>query len=427
MATERRAANRANAAKSTGPRTAAGKARVAQNGCRHGLNRPAGRDPAFAGDIEAWARKICRLPAAPAAGECPDPRLALELHLARRIAEAQVEVRRVRLARHRMQETALANPKYRSWRGNRARIEMLGQVGELRRLGIPLPDEMVQAFHHRHEGVEKFALILADHSGELFAFDRYERRALSRRNSAMRAFTEAQVVLAGADARDSPIDASSEVALDLSLNRLLERNRRKLAALLRLVWHGPSAGRRLLKRAVAHKPGATPALSSPSPLVGEGRSGGSQGCDGDVPHPATPTPDSSPAEPRYSEGSAPQQSDRSRQQPTSVGGGEKNAHRASCNRPAARQLTRADCPPQALRSWDHAPGGEGSVAFWRTKAKEAKALWAAGAADRAAAAAKQAEKPKLSLQEAARRVRQLLKLDEDEPKCASAAAACRPP
>ncbi len=74
-----------------------------------------------------------------------------------------------------------------------------------------------------------------------------------------------------------------------------------------------------------------------------------------------------------------------------------------------------------------APGGEGTVAFWRSKAKEAKALWAAGAADRAAAAAKQVEKPKLSLQEAARRVRQLLKLDEDEPKCASAAAACRPP
>ena len=36
-----------------------------------------------------------------------------------------------------------------------------------------------------------------------------------------------------------------------------------------------------------------------------------------------PTPDPSPAEPRYSEGSATQQSDRSRQQPTSVGGGEK--------------------------------------------------------------------------------------------------------
>jgi len=44
-----------------------------------------------------------------------------------------------------------------------------------------------------------------------------------------------------------------------------------------------------------------------------------------VPHTTTPTPDPSPAEPRYSEGSATQQSDRSRQQPTSVGGGEEPA------------------------------------------------------------------------------------------------------
>ena len=44
-----------------------------------------------------------------------------------------------------------------------------------------------------------------------------------------------------------------------------------------------------------------------------------------VPHLPTPTPDPSPAEPRFSEGSATQQSDRSRQQPTSVGGGEQFA------------------------------------------------------------------------------------------------------
>src|SRR5579863_3130634 len=60
--------------------------------------------------------------------------------------------------------------------------------------------------------------------------------------------------------------------------------------------------------------------------LGEGRGGGSGGCGLKVPHTTTPTPDPSPAEPRYSEGSATPQSDRSRQQPTSVGGGEKALH-----------------------------------------------------------------------------------------------------
>ena len=62
--------------------------------------------------------------------------------------------------------------------------------------------------------------------------------------------------------------------------------------------------------------------------MGEGRGGGSGGCGTAVSHPPTPTPDPSPAEPRYSEGSATQQSDRSRQQPTSVGGEEKKEGRS---------------------------------------------------------------------------------------------------
>ena len=52
------AANRRNALASTGPRTAAGKARVAQNARRHGLTLPACCDPAWSDEIKALARSI---------------------------------------------------------------------------------------------------------------------------------------------------------------------------------------------------------------------------------------------------------------------------------------------------------------------------------------------------------------------------------
>ena len=51
-------ANRANAKSSTGPRTAAGTARAAQNAFRHGLNVSSCSDPLLAPEIEAMARRI---------------------------------------------------------------------------------------------------------------------------------------------------------------------------------------------------------------------------------------------------------------------------------------------------------------------------------------------------------------------------------
>jgi 8-oxo-dGTP pyrophosphatase MutT (NUDIX family) len=63
--------------------------------------------------------------------------------------------------------------------------------------------------------------------------------------------------------------------------------------------------------------------SAPSPPVGEGRGGGSRNGARPRLNSSTPTPDPSPAEPRYSEGSATHESDPSRQQPTWIGGGEK--------------------------------------------------------------------------------------------------------
>src|SRR5499427_4175814 len=76
------------------------------------------------------------------------------------------------------------------------------------------------------------------------------------------------------------------------------------------------------------------AISSPS-LVGEGR-GGSRGSAPKTPRGTPP----SPAEPRYSEGSANQKSDRSRQQPASVGGEGQEA--------GATQMTGAEMVIRAL-------------------------------------------------------------------------------
>ncbi|HMF06872.1 MAG TPA: hypothetical protein VKE72_07660, partial [Methylocella sp.] len=78
-------ANRANARASTGPTTAQGRARSARNAHGHGLSLPVLVDPALSQEVEALAREMA---GANASSEIQE--------LARRIAEAQVDLRRVR-------------------------------------------------------------------------------------------------------------------------------------------------------------------------------------------------------------------------------------------------------------------------------------------------------------------------------------------
>jgi hypothetical protein len=78
-------ANRSNSLRSTGPRTKAGRAKSAQNARRHGLRVPVLDDPTLAQDVERIAQEIVC--------ECG----AKFGDLARRIAEAEVDVMRIRL------------------------------------------------------------------------------------------------------------------------------------------------------------------------------------------------------------------------------------------------------------------------------------------------------------------------------------------
>ena len=51
-----------------------------------------------------------------------------------------------------------------------------------------MPDDVVKFLNSKTEGPYKFATILADKTRQLLALDRYERRTLSRRKFAIRAF-----------------------------------------------------------------------------------------------------------------------------------------------------------------------------------------------------------------------------------------------
>ena len=89
--------NRANARSSTGPKTAEGRTRSAKNALRHGLSLSVLGDPILSAEIEALASEI--------AGKGASPEIQM---LSRRIAQAQIDLRRVRYVRHELLAHALS-------------------------------------------------------------------------------------------------------------------------------------------------------------------------------------------------------------------------------------------------------------------------------------------------------------------------------
>jgi hypothetical protein len=191
-------ANRANARASTGPNTVRGKYRAAQNARRHGLSLSILTDPAHSAEVENLAHEI--------AGEGASSEI---LELARRIAEAQIDLVRVRQARHDLIDRDLKDPDYRPQESladiklEMRKVRMAAQhdrlkmrvIAFLARKGIPITPintEISEIPQAKPEGSQKLALILSDLTEQLTALDRYERRALSRRKFAIRALDAAR-------------------------------------------------------------------------------------------------------------------------------------------------------------------------------------------------------------------------------------------
>src|SRR5262245_11337428 len=142
MATERQiAANRRNARNSTGPRTATGKARSSRNARRHGLRTPVTADPSAAKDIQRIGSVI--------ANGSGDPAIRA---WAERAAHAVLDLVRVR----------------------GLRIIVVGERWDTYVAGSESP-AAARAARAVRRLIPQLAII-----------DRYERRALARRDRAFR-------------------------------------------------------------------------------------------------------------------------------------------------------------------------------------------------------------------------------------------------
>jgi hypothetical protein len=173
-------ANQANAKASRGPKTKAGKVRSGQNALRHGLSVPVSKEPSLSIQAEEIAYKL--------AGPDPDETL---LDRARAVADAQVDLNRVRARRNALVARLLADPQYEPLSTYKKQVRIMRMIDRFERIfGRPFDLDDIEPLPDPKplDDGQKFATIVEDRVRELAALDRCERRAISKRKSAIRAF-----------------------------------------------------------------------------------------------------------------------------------------------------------------------------------------------------------------------------------------------
>jgi hypothetical protein len=139
-------------------------------------------DPILSADAKILALEIAGLDAAP------------ELQrLARVIAESQIDLKRVRQARHYAIASGFDNPDLLpiSALGAWEQVRALIRIDQLNKAKLPIPWKL-KLLMDKPEGAKKLALAISTAARLLTKLDRYEQRALSRRNGAIRAFDRAR-------------------------------------------------------------------------------------------------------------------------------------------------------------------------------------------------------------------------------------------